>query len=66
MDSSPRPTYWFHVRSGSQINREFFRSNKKLLLFSSNHSFVRFEYEKMTLFCFICGNQGHGESFCPL
>ncbi|MFQ6619983.1 hypothetical protein Gotur_000948 [Gossypium turneri] len=24
-----------------------------------------FKYEKLSLFCFICGKIGHGESYCP-
>lgn len=28
--------------------------------------YVRFEYEKLTLFYFLCGKLGHGESFCPI
>ncbi|KAL4367491.1 hypothetical protein GQ457_05G032910 [Hibiscus cannabinus] len=28
--------------------------------------YARFQYEKMIIFCFICGRLGHGDSFCPL
>lgn len=28
--------------------------------------YARFQYEKLSLFYFICGKSGHGESFCPL
>ncbi|MFQ6655820.1 hypothetical protein Gotur_026210 [Gossypium turneri] len=28
--------------------------------------YARFKYKKLSLFCFICGKLGHGESYCPL
>ncbi|MBA0732456.1 hypothetical protein Gogos_016546 [Gossypium gossypioides] len=27
---------------------------------------IRFCYEKLTLFCFLCSRLGHGDSFCPI
>ncbi|KAL4386718.1 hypothetical protein GQ457_09G000940 [Hibiscus cannabinus] len=42
------------------------KRRKKLLLPGGTHQYVRFEYGKLTLFCFLCGRLGHGESFCPL
>ncbi|MBA0749027.1 hypothetical protein Gogos_002993 [Gossypium gossypioides] len=27
--------------------------------------YAYFQYEKLSLFCFICGKLGHGKSFCP-
>ncbi|KAE8702082.1 hypothetical protein F3Y22_tig00110503pilonHSYRG00763 [Hibiscus syriacus] len=42
------------------------KRRKKLLLASGQSHYVRFEYEKVTLFCFVCGILGHGESFCPI
>lgn len=27
--------------------------------------YAQFKYEKLSLFCFICGRLGHGESYCP-
>ncbi|GMJ05091.1 hypothetical protein HRI_004178300 [Hibiscus trionum] len=42
------------------------KRKKKLKLQNGRDHYVRFEYERLTLFCFICGLLGHGESFCPL
>lgn len=28
--------------------------------------YALFKYEKLSLFYFICGKLGHGESFCPI
>ncbi|KAK8607986.1 hypothetical protein V6N13_023428 [Hibiscus sabdariffa] len=39
---------------------------KKLALPGGNTHIVRFEYERLTLFCFICDKLGHGDSFCPI
>ncbi|MBA0654479.1 hypothetical protein Goklo_021481 [Gossypium klotzschianum] len=35
-------------------------------LTSGSKKYMRVRYEKLSLFCFICGKLGHGESFCPL
>lgn len=42
------------------------KRKKKLTLPNGTTTYVRFEYERLTLFCFLCGKLGHGESFCPL
>ncbi|GMI94126.1 hypothetical protein HRI_003081900 [Hibiscus trionum] len=42
------------------------KRKKKLILGGGKAHYVRFEYEKLYLFCFICGLIGHGESFCPV
>lgn len=40
---------------------------KKIFLLGSNRiAYAQFKYEKISLFCFLCGKLGHGESFCPL
>ncbi|GMJ03098.1 hypothetical protein like AT3G31430 [Hibiscus trionum] len=36
------------------------KRRRKIGLPNGNHSYARFEYEKLTLFCFICGLLGHG------
>lgn len=46
--------------------RKLLRRKKKILLPSGMSHFIQFAYEKLTLFCFICGKLGHGEGFCPL
>ncbi|MBA0574714.1 hypothetical protein Golob_006998, partial [Gossypium lobatum] len=42
------------------------KRKKKVLFGKSLVVYTRFKYEKLSLFCFICGRLGHGESFCPL
>ncbi|MFQ6634403.1 hypothetical protein Gotur_012097, partial [Gossypium turneri] len=42
------------------------KRKKKVLIGKSLIVYARFKYEKLSLFCFICGRLGHGESFCPL
>lgn len=42
------------------------RRKKKILIGNDRITYARFQYEKLSLFCFICGKLGHGESFCPL
>ncbi|MFQ6661292.1 hypothetical protein Gotur_029497, partial [Gossypium turneri] len=51
----------------SLLLTEFWVQWKKKILMGNNHVFyARFQYEKLSLFCFICGKLGHGESFCPI
>ncbi|MBA0770301.1 hypothetical protein Gotri_018957 [Gossypium trilobum] len=42
------------------------KRKKKVMIGKSLTVYARFKYEKLSLFCFICGRLGHGESFCPL
>ncbi|KAA3460790.1 nucleolin-like [Gossypium australe] len=46
--------------------RKPLKRRKKVMISESKVSFANFKYEKLTLFCFLCGCLGHGESFCPL
>ncbi|MBA0754112.1 hypothetical protein Gogos_020106 [Gossypium gossypioides] len=39
---------------------------KKILMGNDRVFYARFQYEKLSLFCFICGKLGHRESFCPI
>lgn len=41
------------------------KRKKKVLVGKSMVVYARFKYEKLSLFCFICGKLGHGESYCP-
>ncbi|KAG8484978.1 hypothetical protein CXB51_021839 [Gossypium anomalum] len=42
------------------------KQKKKILIVKDRVIYARFQYEKLSLFCFNCGKLGHGESFCPL
>ncbi|KAA3462946.1 non-ltr retroelement reverse transcriptase [Gossypium australe] len=42
------------------------KRKKKLAIGSDRIVYAKFRYEKLSLFCFICGKLGHGESFCHL
>ncbi|KAH1106141.1 hypothetical protein J1N35_009909 [Gossypium stocksii] len=46
--------------------RKSLKKKKKLAFLSGPPVYVRFEYEKLTLFCFLCEKLGHGESFARL
>ncbi|MBA0706201.1 hypothetical protein Golax_018326 [Gossypium laxum] len=39
------------------------KSRKKIMLANGRQAYVRFEYEKLTLFCFLCGMFGYGRAF---
>lgn len=40
------------------------KRKKKLGLSNGSFTYVTFAYEKVTLFCFLCGKLGHEESYC--
>ncbi|KAH1047077.1 hypothetical protein J1N35_037861 [Gossypium stocksii] len=42
------------------------KRKKKIRIGMSTVVYARFQYEKLGLFCFVCGKLGHGESFYPL
>ncbi|MFQ6662339.1 hypothetical protein Gotur_030204 [Gossypium turneri] len=42
------------------------KRKKKILIGKSMVVYARFQYEKLSLFYFVCGKLGHGESYCPV
>ncbi|KAA3467263.1 nucleolin-like [Gossypium australe] len=46
--------------------RKPLKRRKKVMLSETTVSYAKFRYEKLTLFCFLCGCLGHGENFCPI
>ncbi|KAH1032562.1 hypothetical protein J1N35_044736, partial [Gossypium stocksii] len=56
-----------YMRIRVRLNVTFPLKHKKKVLISHNQvCYARFQYERLSLFCFICGNLGHGENFCPV
>lgn len=53
------------VRGWIDVEKSLKR-RKKIMLSNGTVRYVRFSYEKLTLFCFLCEKLGHGESFCSL
>ncbi|MFQ6661610.1 hypothetical protein Gotur_029715 [Gossypium turneri] len=45
--------------------QKLLKRKKKIVLPNGTQTYVSFACEKLTLFCFVCGILGHGESFCP-
>lgn len=39
---------------------------KKWILLRTHSVYARFQYERLSFFCFVCGLLGHSESFCPI
>lgn len=52
------------MRISVQINIKRPPKRKKQIMFFGNCSYVRFKYERLSLFCFYCGRLGHSDSFC--
>ncbi|MBA0751815.1 hypothetical protein Gogos_000715 [Gossypium gossypioides] len=42
------------------------KRRKKIMVGKDHVFYARIQYEKLSLFCFMCGKLGHGESFCPI
>ncbi|MBA0772769.1 hypothetical protein Gotri_008094, partial [Gossypium trilobum] len=42
------------------------KRKKKLVLGQGREGYAYFRYERLTLFCFLCGKLGHGEGFCQI
>ncbi|MBA0739293.1 hypothetical protein Gogos_012578 [Gossypium gossypioides] len=43
-----------------------FEKKEKLMIPSGIQFYSKFQYEKLTLFCFLCGRIGHSDNFCSL
>ncbi|MBA0710170.1 hypothetical protein Golax_025162 [Gossypium laxum] len=52
-----------HIRVHLNVTNPL-RRRKKVMVGSDRIFYAHFQYEKLSLFCFICGKLGHGESFC--
>lgn len=46
--------------------RKPLKRKKQTVLLNGSLNYVKFAYEKLELFCFLCLKLGHEESFCPL
>ncbi|MBA0701092.1 hypothetical protein Goari_022894 [Gossypium aridum] len=53
-----------HIRVKIDVQQLLRR--KKFSLPNGDSAYACFKYEKLSLFCFLCGKLGHGKSFCPL
>ncbi|MBA0761693.1 hypothetical protein Gotri_024306 [Gossypium trilobum] len=42
------------------------KQRKRIMVSSSKQVYVKFKYEKLKLFCFLCGCLGHSDNFCPI
>ncbi|KAL4366805.1 hypothetical protein GQ457_05G028160 [Hibiscus cannabinus] len=42
------------------------KRRKKIAVSNGESTYARFEYERIKLFCFLCGKLGHDEAFCPV
>ncbi|MBA0706646.1 hypothetical protein Golax_018743, partial [Gossypium laxum] len=55
---------YMRIRVCLDVNAPLKRKNK-IQIGMAMTTYARFKYEKLSLFCFICGKLGHGESYCP-
>ncbi|KAH1032987.1 hypothetical protein J1N35_045161 [Gossypium stocksii] len=53
---------YMRIRVQMDIGRPLKR--KKQVMFNGICSYVKFKYERLSLFCFYCGRLGHNDSFC--
>ncbi|KAK5804835.1 hypothetical protein PVK06_032486 [Gossypium arboreum] len=58
-------TNYMHIRVQIDVRKPLKRS-KKIMISTSKFTYAHFKYEKLTLFCFLCGCLGHGDNFCPM
>ena len=42
------------------------KAKMKIKLAGSEWGWIEFKYERLPLFCFVCGKIGHSERFCEL
>ncbi|MBA0676272.1 hypothetical protein Goari_017764 [Gossypium aridum] len=55
---------FMHIRVRLDVTIPLKRK-KKILIGKDRIVYAQFQYEKLSLFCFICGKLGHEESFYP-
>ncbi|KAK5813250.1 hypothetical protein PVK06_028698 [Gossypium arboreum] len=56
---------YMHIKARLEVSKPLKQKKKKKILIGTDRViYARFQYEKLSLFCFICGKLGHGESFC--
>ncbi|KAG8501089.1 hypothetical protein CXB51_003168 [Gossypium anomalum] len=55
---------YMHIRIRLDVSAPLKRK-KKIQIGKDMIVYAQFNYEKVSLFCFICGRLGHGESYCP-
>ncbi|KAG8488136.1 hypothetical protein CXB51_018803 [Gossypium anomalum] len=53
-----------YTRIRAQIDIRRLLKRKKHVMLNGICSYVRFKYERLSLFCFYCGRLGHSDSFC--
>lgn len=56
---------FMHIKVKIDVQQPLKR-RKRIIYGRDKITFVLFKYEKLSLFCFLCGRLGHGESFYSL
>lgn len=55
------------MRIRVRINvRDPFKRRKKIALSQKNCIYTKFQYERLIVLCFLYGQLGHTEGFCPI